>query len=266
VPQAITFAYPPPPQIFSVSGCSEQINNGTSNCSVPSPGTPLVLTITGANLYYDNVFLYVGGIYCPGQYFYNLAHYASGILQCNLYQANFVTGQWVNMAMTLASTPFDTVVLEDAVFFTAVNPVPVPDSNTSVVGLSPNYLWLLLLLLVPIVLVGLLALYFRHIHSNPYLAALTALAKLRTARMRRGEAEHRREGSFEMTSHDVAAESSMYQAPVPARPAGGQRLSDLKSRSGSGEGEAEAPVSDVKMMEAEYDSSSQLGVASTHSA
>ena len=204
-PNALWFDYPPSPVVWSVSGCPLQLGNRTSNCTLPSQDQPVVLTLTGQNLFYQSLFVYLGGIYCPGDYFYNSAHYADqpvALLRVKCYQAAFLTDTWLNLVLTLADTPFDTVLVGEAVWFTSPPTNATNEVTTITINNTNNtdLLYLLFLLIIPITVAIIAFVYVRHL--QPYRAALLLLGRLRAAQREAGEKHESsyssRQGSAEM--------------------------------------------------------------------
>ena len=221
LPNSLSFNYPPTPAVWSVSGCSVQLGNRTSNCTLPSQEQPLELTVTGQNLYYQSLFVYLAGIYCPGDYFYNAVHYndqPTASLRIKCYQALFPTDTWLSLAITLSDTPFDTVVVPQAVWFTApaTNATSAETTITIRTG-SSDLLYLLFLLIFPVTIVLVTVVCLRQL--QPYRAALLLLARMRSSQKEAAaddkpaseESRSTQSDTFEMVS--TAPRSLAYQPP-----------------------------------------------------
>ena len=230
----LSFDYPPNPVLWSVSGCPVQVGNRTSNCTLPSQDQPLVLTLQGQNLYYQSLFVYLGGIYCPGDYFYNAVHFSDqpiASLRVKCYQAAFLTDTWLNLALTLSDTPFDTLVVTQAVWFTAPSTNATTDVTTIMINsTNTDLLFLLFLLIIPVTVAMIAFVFVRHL--QPYRTAMLLLTRLRsvqraTATDGRRESSHSpRQGSFEMAP--TASLPTSYQPP--------QAMSTDDAKAGDAEG------------------------------
>ena len=256
LPSTLSFDTPPAPVLYSVTGCSVVVGNGTSNCSLPSTGNPIVLDLVGANLYWQSLFTYVGGIYCPGDLFYNRLHFADAPynrLRVRCYQASYLTESWSSLTLIISDTPFGAAVVEEAVYFVGAETATINVNTTNL-----NLLFLLVLLLIPIVIVLVATLYFKH--TQPYRTAMVILAKLRAAQRRQDNKQQHE------TSDSPHPNGNFEMAPTPAQMAaldGGvvayrpPVVSDVKQHSGSGE---EGVVVDGRLVDLdEYGTSSQLG-------